>query len=123
MKHKLMRGALRVDSRGYDAHHCDSPASATMLSVLLGALPPGAYDAGVQGQRKPRRRPLVPRPHHLPGAFVPVTKDWPLLRREGVRTLSGGPFPSPQLKTGRLVPLAHGEARMRKKKRRSDGKG
>ena len=86
MKHKL-----RVDSRGDEAHHCDSPAAAVTLSVLLGALHLGAYDAGVQGQRKPRRRPLIPRPrHHLPGAFVPVTKDWLLLRREGVRTLSGG---------------------------------
>ena len=91
MKHKFTRRALRVDSRGDDVHHCDSPASAATLSVLLGALPPGAYDAGVQGQWKPGRRPLVPRPrHHLPGAFVPVTKDWPLLRREGVRTLSRG---------------------------------
>ena len=80
-----------MDSRGDDTHHCDSPASAATLSVLLGALPPGAYDAGVQGQRKPRRRPRVSRPrHHLPGAFVPVTKDWPLLRPEGVKTLSGG---------------------------------
>ena len=80
-----------MDSRGDDGHHRDSPAAAATLSVLLGALPPGAYDAGVQGQRKPRRRPLVPRPrHHLPGAFVPVTNDSPLLRREGVRTLSGG---------------------------------
>ena len=62
VKHKLAGGAPRVDSRGDDAHHCDSPASAATLSVLLGALPPGAYDAGVQGQRKPRRRPLVPQP-------------------------------------------------------------
>ena len=69
-----------MDSRGDDAHHCDSPASAATLSVLLRALPPGAYDAGMQGQRKPRRRPLVPRPrHHLPGAFIPVMEDWPLL--------------------------------------------
>ena len=80
-----------MDSRGDDAHHYDSPASAATLSVLLGALHPGAYNAGVQGQRKPRRRPLVPWPrHHLLGAFIPVTKDWLLLRREGVRTLSGG---------------------------------
>ena len=91
MEHKLARGALRVDSRGDDAHNCDSPATVAALSVLLGALPPGAYDAGVQGQQKPRRWPIVPRPrHHLPGAFVPAKEDWPLLRREGVRTLSVG---------------------------------
>ena len=34
-----------------------------------------------------------------------------------------GPFPSPQLKTGGSVPLEQEEARMRKKKRRSDEKG
>ena len=91
MEHKLARGALRVDSRGDDVHHCDSSTATATLSFLLGALPLGAYDAGVQGQRKPRRRPLLPRPRHLlPGALAPVTEDWPLLWREGVRTLSGG---------------------------------
>ena len=49
MEHKLARGALRVDSRGDDAHHRDSPMSTAMLSVLLGSLLPGAYDAGIQG--------------------------------------------------------------------------
>ena len=34
-----------------------------------------------------------------------------------------GPFPSPQLKTGGSVPLVQEEARMRKKKRRSNRKG
>ena len=62
VNHKLARGALRVDSRGDDTHHRDSPVSAAMLSVLLGFLLPGAYDAGVQGQREPRRWPLVPWP-------------------------------------------------------------
>ena len=77
--------------QGDDAHHYDSPTMAATILVLLGTLPPGAYDAGVQGQRKPRQWPLVPRPRHLlPGAFIPVIEDWPLLWREGVRTLSGG---------------------------------
>ena len=96
MEHKLARGALRMDSRGNDAHHRDSLASTATLSVLLGALPPGAYDAGVEGQRKPRRQLLIPRTRHLlRGALAPVTEDWPLLRREGSGpSLGAFPFSS-----------------------------
>jgi len=46
--HDRERSASR-GLQGDDAHHCDLPASAATLSVLLGALPPGAYDAGMQG--------------------------------------------------------------------------
>ena len=49
MEHKLARGALRVDSMGDDTHHCDSPASAATLSVLLGALPLGPTTRACKG--------------------------------------------------------------------------
>ena len=53
MKHKLARGALRVDSRGDDVHHCDSPASAVMLSVLLGASTLGPMMRAYKGSGNP----------------------------------------------------------------------
>ena len=122
MEHKLARGALRVDSRGDDAHHCDSPASAATLSVLLSALHPGAYDTARAAETQ--------------AAAARTTASTPPARRlrPGERGLAAssagggqdplwGPFPSPQLKTGGSVPLVQEEARMRKKKRRSDGKG
>ena len=53
MEHKLARGALCVDSRGDDAHHCDSPASVATLSVLLGALPLGPTTRAYKGSGNP----------------------------------------------------------------------
>ena len=54
MKHKLARGVLRVDSRGNDAPHHDSPASMATLSVLLGALPLGPTMRAYKGNGNPR---------------------------------------------------------------------
>ena len=53
MEHKLTRGALRVDSRGDDAHHCDSPAMAVTLSVLLGPSPLGPMARVYKGSGNP----------------------------------------------------------------------
>ena len=122
VKHKLARGALRVDSRGDDAHHCDSPASTATLSVLLGALPWGLRRGrarAAETQAAAARTTATPPARRL----RPGDKGLAASSAGGGQDPLWGPFPSPQLKTGGSVPLVQEEARMRKKKRRSNGKG
>ena len=91
VKHELARRALSMDSRGDDAYCRDSSASPAASVMSLSGFFYGALDSGVQGQRKPRRRPLVPGPRCLLlSTLISVAEDQPLLRRKRVRTLSGG---------------------------------
>ena len=101
-----------MDSRRDDAHRRNPPASTAAPSVSLDAFFPRALNSGVQGQRKPRRRPLIPRPRRLlPSILISAAGDWPLLQWKRVGTLSGGQ------KTGGSVPLAkekQGQGRRRR---------
>ena len=91
MEHKLSGGALGVDSRRNNVHRYDPPAPTAASSMALGVSSCRAFKVGVQGQRKPWRRSLAPRPRHLlPRTLISAAEDQPLLRRKRVRTLSGG---------------------------------
>lgn len=76
VKHELTGGALGVDSRRNDAHRRDSPVSAAAPSVSLDALFPRALDSVIQGQWKPRRRPLILGPRCLlPSTLISAAGD------------------------------------------------
>ena len=71
MKHKLLGGALGMNSRRDNAHRRDPPVPTAASSMALDISSCRALKVGVQRQRKPWRRPLAPRPRHLlPGALT-----------------------------------------------------
>ena len=76
MEHKLARGALGMDSRRNDAYRRNPPASAAASAVPLGAFFFKAPDPCIQGQREPRRWPLVLGPRCLLSCtLVSVAED------------------------------------------------
>ena len=91
MEHKLSGGALGMDSRRDNVHRRDSPAPMAASSMALDTSSCRALKVGVQGQWKPWRRLLAPRPQHLlPHSLISAAEDQPLLWWKRVGALSGG---------------------------------
>ena len=80
-----------MNSRSDDARRRDSSSSLMARTASLDILFSRGLSPGIQRERKPRRRPLVPTPRHLrPYNLVATTGDRPFLRRERVESLLGG---------------------------------
>ena len=94
-----------MDSKSDNANRHDPSTPPTARAVPLGVFFSRALSLGIQGQRKPRWRPLVARPRRLlPRDDVTAAGDRPFLRRKRVGTLSGGlPFsPAENRKIGAI---------------------